>query len=563
FHVVLTQKLSRPVGITLGLYLLALYPFYFVVFKAISSGVSGGGDSSSIAALQGLSVGWIGLGGLVVWGIFALLKTFKAERRSRAGAWPLCAAYSLAPGLLLAVGEIFKGYHAFLGLAVIGTIGLALLLWRQINLMVLVGLGAISLIIIGFWQFVWGAVLGAAVLIIVGIWLKNRDWKVAVGIIMLGVIGFSVHLYIPIRSAHNPAIDENNPSESFAAFVGYLERKQYGNVSMTERIFKRRAEWTSQFGDHRRMGFWGFFKDQYGLTGPRFFIPLILGLFGIWETIRRRPIIGLPLLVITVLCTVGLVLYMNFADGTRQDPVTGQGYLEVRDRDYFFTPGFIIFGMAIGLGLAAVMDLIRETFRAFGRSAERIAFGFSTMLVFMPLFPLTHNYFFNDRSRNFIPYDYAENFLKSCRENAIFITNGDNDTFPIWCIQEVYGVRKDVRVVNLSLANTKWYIKQLRDQLSVPIGFSDSEIERLFPFRTKDGQAFRLQDQLIDDIIITNRWQYPIQLAFTVPTENRRFQGKTLDSNLVLEGMVFTLVPQRDENQMNFDLTNRLYLEEY
>jgi len=562
FHCIYRQQFRTALKITLGLYLLALFPFYFVVINAAAVNI-GGGESAFAQSLQKLPIGWIGVIGLLLWGFYALYRMIAADKSKRDEVWLITAFYSLSPVVMFGLGEIFSGYGAFLGLSILGLLGVVLLLWRYINWLVLVGLGAMSLIILGFWQFAVGLVLGGAVLIILGIVLRDRDWKTAIGIILLAVIGYSVHLYIPIRSAHNPSIDENNPSESLTAFVGYLERKQYGTETMVERMFKRRAEWSNQFGDSRRMGFWHFFKDQYGLNGPKFFIPLILGLFGIWETIRRRAAVGLPLFVLLILCTVGLILYMNFADGTRQNAATGLGYMEVRDRDYFFTPGFVLFGMAIGLGLAALMDLIRDTFRAFGPTVEKTAFGASTLLVLMPLFPLTQNYFFNDRSRNYIPYDYANNFLQSCHQDAIFVTNGDNDTFPLWCIQEVYGVRKDVKIVNLSLANTSWYIEQLRDQHGVPISFSDMEITRLFPYRTREGQAFRIQDQLMDNIIVANRWKYPVQYAFTVPESNRNFRGKSLDSNLVLEGMVYTLSPQTRKNEMDFERTHQLYMEDY
>ncbi len=564
FHFLQLKKVGIRHGVTLGLFLLALYPFYLVVINSVMMANKKSGAGETIKGLASLPFGWIGVLGLALWGGYWIYRYFSTRKSGTPEYSDLVLGiYGVAPVLLIILGIIFRGYVAFLGISAVAVALTGVVLWRNIHWSLLVAIGSISLIVLGFWQFVIGMAAGLVIIFLLGIFTRDRYWKTALAVIFLGLVGFSVHTYIPVRSALNPAIDENDPDQSLSALVGYLERKQYGSESMTSRMFVRRGEWQNQFGDYRRMGFWRFFKDQYGFRGAAFAIPLVLGLFGIWELMRRKSGLGLAFLALLLISTVGLVLYMNFADGTRQSPLTGQDYIEVRNRDYFFTPGFILFGMAIGLGIAGLLDLIRDTIKDKSSGWQKSVFTPACLLVLLPLVPLKINYHENDRSRNFMPYDYAYNLLSGCEKDAILITNGDNDTFPLWCIQEVYGVRKDVRVVNLSLANMDWYVKQMKNFRGVPMTWSDQQISDLRPFRTPDGKSFRIQDQVLDEIIAANRWQYPIHMTVNTPEENRRFRGNSLSEYLALEGMVFTLVKTRGLDQVNYEKTRRQYWEEY
>jgi tetratricopeptide (TPR) repeat protein len=563
FHLAIVQKITRFAFITMGLFLISLYPFFLEIVNAFSLNILRKDLSSTIDSLNKVPLGWIGLAGLTGWGLFSLFKYQQLRKESAGPEWLMLLVYSLIPAVLLIIGFIPKGYFSFLFLSVIIIAVLGVLLRNQINWLNLIAVGAVSMIVFGFWQFLYGLIFGGIAILFLGLYLKDKSWKTAISIIIVAVIGFSIHAFIPIRSAQNPSIDENKPSSSFGAFVGYLERKQYGSQSMVERMFVRRGTWEHQFGDYQRMGFWRFFGEQYGFKGPRFFIALILGLFGIWEAIRRKPDIGLPLIVLILLCSVGIVLYMNFADGTRMDQSKPHDYLEVRNRDYFFTPAFAFFGLAIGLGIAAVMEFIRESMKNLKPVLQKSAFTASCLLVLLPLSPLKANYFINDRSKNYMPYDYANNYLRTCDKDAILFTNGDNDTFPLWAIQEVYGVRKDVRVVNLSLAGTQWYIKQARDGMKVPIEWNDEQIDNLRSYWIKEGEAFRIQDQVVEHVITANKWRYPIYMTVTVPGESKKYKGRSLEENLSLEGMVHKLVQTKGKSQINFEKTKRLFLEDY
>jgi tetratricopeptide (TPR) repeat protein len=380
--------------------------------------------------------------------------------------------------------------------------------------------------------------LGWLVVCFVVLWVRpDPRWVLSFSLILVALVGYSVQGYIPVRSNLDPAIDENNP-DNWERFKYFLERKQYGQQSMMERMFTRRGELANQFGVHPRMGFWSFFREQY-MDKSLWFIPILLGGFGLWSQLKRRRKEGVILLFLILLSTVGLVLYMNFSDGTHYDSHRREIIrLEVRDRDYFFTPGFVFFALSMGLGVSGVMHRL---------SRFKNWLGYSALAIFLisPVLPITkHFHSANNRSNKHIPYDYAYNLLNSCDKDAIMFTNGDNDTFPLWFAQEVEGIRKDVRVVNLSLLNTDWYILQLKHNMEVPISFTDTEIARLRPYRTADGKVSRVQDLMIDNILDTNRWKYPIYFAATVAQENKIYKGNSIDNHLRMEGMAYRVVSE-------------------
>ena len=477
---------------------------------------------------------------LILFAVYSFYRYYSGNRRDQSRHHYLVyTSFILAAVVLTAILYAPKGYTAFLVFSCICAAVLFLWIRRFVNWLVLVAIGDVSLVVLGVMPFLYGILVSAAVILILGLIVKAPGWKTALMILFCALAGYSVHLFVPIRSAQQPSLNENNPSSSIAATINFLERKQYGSQSMIPRMFKRRAEWENQFGDYQRMGFWRFFHQQYGLTGPKFVLLFLLGLFGVWEVIRRRAKIGLSFLLLLLICSVGLVLYMNFADGTRQHPLTGADHIEVRDRDYFFTPAFIFFGLAIGIGSTIAVQYIRAAVSKFSAIPKKIIVTSSLVLFLLPTFALAGNYHLCDRSQNYIPYDYGWNILTSADPNAILFTYGDNDTFPLWCLQEVYGVRTDVKVVNLSLANGKWYIKQLKNNMNIELGMSDEQIDQLQPYRTADGVIFRLQDQVIDAIITNNYNNIPINFSVTVGPGVRRYYGRSMDSLLALKGIVW------------------------
>ncbi len=415
---------------------------------------------------------------------------------------------------------------------------------------------------------------------------KIAPWRLSFLLAAFGLLGFSSQLYIPIRSLQNPPIDENNP-ENWDRFNDFLERKQYGQENMLVRALTRRGKWESQLGRYPRMGFWGFFEKQYGRGGWAFAPIFLIGLAGLFLPFKRDKKSALFLLAIALAGTVGLVFYMNFADGTRMDSY-GEAGLEVRDRDYFWTPGFVVFSLAVGAGLGFLGSLLSaEGARRRLNSSLRTALAGLVVLaaVAIPASAFKTNSIRNSRAGNFLPYDYAYNLLASCDKDALLFTNGDNDTFPLWCLQEAYGFRKDVRVINLSLINTDWYILQLKNQMGVPISLADSQIAMkelplpgtgqtfprpehpyfdrrrglshyLMPIQLED-QLLRVQDFMVEEVVLTNDFKYPLFFSRTVPGSAR----VGLDANLTTEAMVLRLVPERRENRFDFERTEKLLWE--
>ena len=401
--------------------------------------------------------------------------------------------------------------------------------------------------------FLYGTAIIFIVSLVMLIGNRNSAYmtKMVFALSLATIIGYSTHLYLPIRAAEKPAINENNP-DNWDRFKSLLERKQYGQESMITRMFDRRGTWANQFGTHPHMGFWGYFREQYSALWAAF-IYFALGLWGIYEAIRRNTINGLWLLVLFLASSIGLLLYLNFSDGTRG------AILEVRDRDYFYTPGFVYFGVLLGIGLAALLYDLANWIK--GR-AERKYLMVAALIVsvILPIHTLKANYYHHDRSRNYIPWDYAYNILASIDENGIVFTNGDNDTFPLWYIQEVEHFRQDVRVINLSLLNTSWYIHQLKDQMNVPISYSHDKIDALRPvWDPVKERVWRIQDEMIKDIVTTNNWRDPIFFAVTVSSDNRM----GLDDNFIMQGMGYKLVSSKGDNRVDPDKMWQLYMEDF
>jgi Protein of unknown function (DUF2723) len=288
------------------------------------------------------------------------------------------------------------------------------------------------------------------------LWRTPRDPLVYLGVLAV-VVGISLnYLWLPLRAAQYPAINEGEPIGLFSqALVDVLNRVQYGKPSLLE----RQASFTGQIANFWQYFSWQFARDWGRLGGVATGIFTALGLFGLLDLWKRDRRSGLAAAALLGVLTVGLVFYMNFKYGFSQYPDQPSLPREVRERDYFFMGSFSAFGLFVALGLGAMMERIVEFLRDKGTPAGRWAVA-SAVLV-LALVPLLGNRVSASRANETIARDFAYDILQSVEPYGILITAGDNDTFPLWYAQEVEGIRRDVTLANLSLMNTEWHLRQL------------------------------------------------------------------------------------------------------
>ncbi len=404
---------------------------------------------------------------------------------------------------------------------------------------------------------------------------------------ILVMLGYMSYILILQRSGLNPPLDENDP-ETLKGLIAYLSREQYGSESIVTQLLNRKApfwDWQIQHMYVRYFN-WNFIGRDV-LSGAwnwqLFGLPLIAGIWGFVTHLQRDWRRAFSIGNLFVLTGLAIVVYLN-----QENP-------QPRERDYAYVGSFYAFAIWIGIGLAVALEDIGKLLPALRRiTVPALAVA---MLVFLPMQGIKSNYYYHDRSGNYVAWDYARNALEMLEQDAILFTNGDNDTFPLWYLQIVEGYRTDVRVVNLSLLNTGWYIRQLRDEAPiVPLSdfFTDENIadaidghgqgavswrywgaevwrdrsgtplprDRWYkvPLRDTSGNAheitvrptmyvnlgedsrennfLRIQDRMILEILRSNQWKRPVYFAVTVAGSN--FVG--LDRFLRMDGLAYRIM---------------------
>jgi hypothetical protein len=445
------------------------------------------------------------------------------------------------------------------------------------------------------------------------------------------LIGFTTFVMVIIRANQNPPMNENEP-DTLTELVSYLNREQYGDFPTFKRRFSSEAHqqgiytnyssdleffWSYQM--HHMMtryllwnyaGREGWIQDDEANMAPfnkigNFFgkiigiefngnsrdslfgIPFLLALLGIYFHFKRDWKMASVFMIMFILMGYLTAFYQN-----QQQP-------QPRERDYFYVGAFFVYSIWIAIAIQGLADLIRRKIKSLPLQNAGIVAILLAGFVLVPLVMLRANYYTHDRSKNWVPWDYSYNLLQSCAPNAILFTNGDNDTFPLWYIQDVEGVRRDVKIANLSLLNTPWYIKQLRNNDPYGVGkvdmkLSDSQIEQISPIRWEpqeisiplpesepdvkdivqkygisdssvlkeglikfkmnntltfgDVKAIRVQDIMVKEIVEANIWKRPIYFAVTCSEDSKI----GLQEYLRMEGMAFRLVPEKRKPGLEF-----------
>lgn len=203
-------------------------------------------------------------------------------------------------------------------------------------------------------------------------------------------------------------------------------------------------------------------------------LPLILGIIGaLWHFKRHQKDAGIVGLLF-FFTGLAIVLYLN------QTP------LQPRERDYAYAGSFYAFAIWIGLGVIGVADILQKKTNA--KTAGLVASLIG--LLAAPVLMAKEGWDDHDRSTKYVARDLAKDYLQSCAPNAILFTYGDNDTYPLWYVQEVENFRPDVRIVNLSLLSADWYVRQMKEKVNeadaLPITMKDSQFKQ----GTRDGLSY-------------------------------------------------------------------------
>ena len=378
-----------------------------------------------------------------------------------------------------------------------------------------------------------------------------RAWVAGVAGLL---VGLSLQLVLMPLASRSPALNMGNPS-NWPRLWDYISLQQVGGGFLIN-VFPRR----SGFFDHQISDVLAALGSSFAsVDGALLFlgaIPLALAVYGLISMWRKDARLAAALVVLFITTVLTTVAYFN----------TPESYIRPLHRHYL--PCLVIFALISAYGAGSATARLCRLGGVRGVTLSGVMLGLITAV---GIGRLVDNYPTHDRSRSYFAYDFASNLLKYLPPDSILLTNGDNDTFPLWYLQFVEGVRPDVNVVNIPLTNTSWYIEnvlcgpegvalsksaqemtELRPvpweerEVALPSPLGDAAAEPLDSVRLRvsptAGPYLLVQDQVILDMIQTNRWKRPVMIATTVSPASLPW----LRNHLSLEGLAYRFVPTSD-----------------
>jgi hypothetical protein len=300
-------------------------------------------------------------------------------------------------------------------------------------------------------------------------------------------------------------------------------------------------------------------KNNKG-TNKFYFLPLILGLIGLVFQLVRHTKDFFVCLLLFFFTGIAIVIFLN------------QYPFQPRERDYAYAASFYVFAIWIGLGVYAIAEMInslldrnetnstQEEKSALDKFRWGTAIFSLTLSSCVPYLMAKNGYDDHDRSKTSVARDFAINYLQSCEKGAILFTNGDNDTFPLWYAQEVEGIRTDVRVINLSLLQTDWYINQCRraayDSPPVPFTMNEKSYEgskrEVVYFRDEDSGYMDVDDimRFVESTDINKKIPYDGRYLDYIPSQKLRVPVYKNASDSIKILKTPGLVPKGMENRI-------------
>ncbi|MCK5281408.1 MAG: DUF2723 domain-containing protein, partial [Cyclobacteriaceae bacterium] len=296
------------------------------------------------------------------------------------------------------------------------------------------------------------------------------------------------------------------------------------------------AEWLSPLNMFKQLP---LSLDENKARNNFLMMPLLLGIIGMIFQYRSDRKGFWAVMALFLFLGLILVFYLN---ATPNEP---------RERDYIYVGSYLAFAIWCGIGVIGIMEFLDKR----KMSGIKVLGG---LTILVPLLLLYEGYDDHDRSGRTLQVDHARNTLESCAPNAILFTGGDNDTFPLWYVQEVEGFRTDVRVIVLSYFNAEWYIDQMKRKVyeseSLPFSLQNKHYKQgglndILPYVENPGVKGAINLHRYLDLIGSEN--KALQVSMSAGTKYNSIPSKifylNIDKNFILSKEI---VPQEFQNNI-------------